>query len=143
MKEERILHLNLKKKWFDMIAYGEKKEEYREIKEYWNKRLVNKIITEYDLDDQEILYEEYVFENYTHIIFSNGYRKYRPQIKIKLKKILIETGKEKWGAEKGKEYFVLKLGKVECLNKECQKEKCKNYSPNGVCNCKLVSIEKW
>jgi hypothetical protein len=25
----RILHLTLKKKWFDMIASGEKREEYR------------------------------------------------------------------------------------------------------------------
>ena len=27
----KILHLTLKKKWFDMIASGEKKEEYREM----------------------------------------------------------------------------------------------------------------
>ena len=31
----RVLHLTLKKKWFDMILSGEKKEEYREIKSYW------------------------------------------------------------------------------------------------------------
>jgi len=36
-----ILHLNLKKKWFDMIASGEKKEEYREMKKYWIKRMTN------------------------------------------------------------------------------------------------------
>ena len=32
--------LTLKKQWFDMIASGEKKEEYREIKDYWWMRLV-------------------------------------------------------------------------------------------------------
>ena len=36
----RILYLPLKKKWFDMIVSGIKKEEYREINEYWTKRLV-------------------------------------------------------------------------------------------------------
>src|SRR6478609_2178429 len=37
----KILHLTLKKKWFDMIASGEKKEEYRELKPYWAKRLID------------------------------------------------------------------------------------------------------
>ena len=30
-----MLTLPIKKKWFDMILSGEKKEEYREIKPYW------------------------------------------------------------------------------------------------------------
>lgn len=29
-----MLILPIKKKWFDMIASGQKKEEYREVKEY-------------------------------------------------------------------------------------------------------------
>lgn len=41
---ETTLHLTLKKKWFDMIASGAKREENREMKPYWNKRLMcNKI----------------------------------------------------------------------------------------------------
>lgn len=36
----KTLTLSLKKKWFDMIASGEKTEEYREIKPYWEKRLL-------------------------------------------------------------------------------------------------------
>ena len=35
-----MLILPIKKKWFDMIKLGEKKEEYREIKPYWTKRLL-------------------------------------------------------------------------------------------------------
>lgn len=48
MSKTNDLILPLKKKWFDMIASGEKKEEYREIKEYWrtrfqqNKRTIRK-----------------------------------------------------------------------------------------------------
>ena len=36
----KILHLTLKKEWFDMILSGEKLEEYRDIKDYWTTRLV-------------------------------------------------------------------------------------------------------
>ena len=36
------LYLTLKKNWFDLILSGEKKEEYREIKPYWEKRLIGK-----------------------------------------------------------------------------------------------------
>lgn len=35
----KILRLTLKKKWFDMILSGDKKEEYRDPKEYWLRRL--------------------------------------------------------------------------------------------------------
>ena len=34
-----ILDLPIKSKWYEMIENGIKKEEYREIKEYWEKRL--------------------------------------------------------------------------------------------------------
>lgn len=36
----KTLHLNLKKEWFDLISSGVKKEEYREIKQYWSDRFV-------------------------------------------------------------------------------------------------------
>lgn len=37
---KKILHLNLKKKWFDLIANNKKKIEYREIKHYWTIRVM-------------------------------------------------------------------------------------------------------
>ena len=36
-----MLILPIKKKWFDMILSGEKKEEYREIKPYYTTRFAN------------------------------------------------------------------------------------------------------
>lgn len=36
-----MLTLPIRKKWFDMILSGEKKEEYREIKEYYETRFQN------------------------------------------------------------------------------------------------------
>ena len=44
-----MLILPIKKKWFDMIASGEKKEEYREIKTYWTSRFLGK-----ELDFQDL-----------------------------------------------------------------------------------------
>lgn len=35
--------LPIKKKWFDMIRSGEKKEEYREIKPYYDSRFRSRI----------------------------------------------------------------------------------------------------
>ena len=37
----RILHLVLKNQWYQMIESGIKKEEYREIKPYWQSRFMN------------------------------------------------------------------------------------------------------
>ncbi len=38
---ERVLHMTLKRKWFDMIASNEKLEEYGEVKRYWIARLLH------------------------------------------------------------------------------------------------------
>lgn len=97
--KKRILHLTLKKKWFDMIASGEKKEEYRELKPYWFKRLI---------------WEEGQKENYTAVRFANGghFHSTTPQILVELKEIKVGTGKKAWGANPGTEYFVIKLGEI-------------------------------
>ena len=98
---KKTLHLNLKRKWFDLIKSGEKKEEYRERKEYWNIRLGMSDLIEYP--------ELYEFDSVT---FSNGYAKNRDQFKIELKEISIGEGNPDWGAIPGKKYFVLELGEV-------------------------------
>lgn len=88
----KILHLTLKKKWFDMILSGEKKQEYREIKQYWKSRLLYK---EHDI-----------------ILFKNGYREDSPSLMIELKGIYRGFGFIKWGALKGEKVFILELGKI-------------------------------
>jgi hypothetical protein len=52
------------------------------------------------------------FLPFTHICFSNGYAKNRPQFTVELKGISIGTGKPEWGAIEGKQYFVLELGEI-------------------------------
>ena len=104
-----MLTLPIKKKWFDMIKSGEKKEEYREIKPYYAGRFYkNYIISGVGL--------EWVLNNnpsvYKDIIFRNGYRKDSPKIKCYCY-ISKGYGKPEWGAELNKEYYVLKILSVE------------------------------
>jgi hypothetical protein len=96
----KVLHLTLKKKWFDMIASGEKKEEYREIKPYWASRFNP---TGNLLDP---------CRDFNIVELKNGYSKNAPTIRLYCKEITIDEGREEWGAEPNKEYYVIKLGKI-------------------------------
>lgn len=84
------LHLTLKGKWFDMILSGEKKEEYREIKPYWIKRLS---------------------KNYDKIKFVHGYGNDKPWFIIELKGISRGIGNSNWGAPENR-VFILSLGEI-------------------------------
>jgi hypothetical protein len=114
-KDEKILHLTLKKKWFDMIALGEKKEEYREVKPYWLVRLCNVLewrmqsYMQPDFSHEEV---DYTFEKYTHIVFTNGYAKNAPKIKVKCLGIEIGTAKPEWSDNWQGDVFIIKLGKI-------------------------------
>lgn len=95
-----MLILPIKRKWFDMIKSGEKKEEYREIKPYWTKRLQNDGLFECNT--------KYGFCR--PVIFKNGYRKDSPKIFCLCKSEIREgQGKQEWGAEPNKEYYILEI----------------------------------
>jgi len=70
----KILHLTLKKEWFDKILSGQKKIEYRDIKPYWQKRLLD---------------EKGNPLNYDFIIFKNGYGKNVPTMKVEFVKLIV------------------------------------------------------
>jgi len=91
-KVMRILHLTLKKKWFDMIASGEKREEYREMKPYWHNRLIGK--------------------TYDAIQFRNGYAKDSPKMIVEFKEVYSSLGIVEWGAPEGDPVYILRLGKI-------------------------------
>ena len=89
-----ILTLPIKKKWFDLIASGEKKEEYREIKPYYQTRF-----------DKPL----------THIRFTNGYGNSVPSVVVELLGISKGIPKPEWSEgtiEQGTEVYVLSLGDV-------------------------------
>ena len=61
----KVLDLPLKKEWYDMIESGIKTEEYREIKPYWEKRLLDyKRIKRYVEDNRkELIAKRLLFPN--------------------------------------------------------------------------------
>lgn len=120
-----MLILPIKKKWFDMILSGEKKEEYREIKEYYETRFQNLFgaITiypssifshrsKYELLQGEAVPEEIRKDSVQEIIFRNGYSKDSKAIKARCK-LRIVKGKSEWGAEPDKQYYILEILSVE------------------------------
>lgn len=97
----RILQLTLKKKWFDLIASGEKVFEYREYKQHWISRLLGMSGT----------------NNYDEIRFTNGYGKHRPFIRVEHTGTAIIKGEccepeNEEPLEQEKKYFVIGLGKI-------------------------------
>lgn len=98
-----MLTLPIKKKWFDMILSGEKKEEYREITPYYESRL-----------ERKANLCKYGYGYY--ILLRNGYSKNSPTLKIGCS-IEKGYGKPEWGAEPNKEYYVLKILSVEKVDK--------------------------
>ena len=108
------LKLVLKKKWYDMIASGEKKEEYREITPYWRTRIDNITTRLCSIIGDKLPYGCGIMTPmeslYAPVVFYLGYTKNRPSMKFNIEEIKVGTGREEWGAEPGKKYFVIKLG---------------------------------
>ena len=112
------LELPVSEPWFSMIRNGEKKEEYREIKPYWTTRF-RKIFP-------FVKNTNIPFENAFRIWIRlrNGYGESRPSFlaEVSLKR---GCGKAEWGAEEGKEYYVLMVHAV------CEEESV-DHASNGV-----------
>ena len=86
------------------IKAGIKKEEYREIKPFWKKRLRNIALK----TNLSTVYEG--FQRYDRLVFTLGYPKAddtERRLVFKNPKIRIGQGKPEWGAECGKLYFVI------------------------------------
>ena len=112
----KTLTLPLKKKWFDMIKSGVKKEEYREIKakyfemfclfiKAWPLNKYNNFDVSYHL-----LWPEEFKEKFDTLVFTLGYPKAddtERRLVFKNPKIRIGEGNPEWGAEPGKQYFVI------------------------------------
>ena len=99
-----MLTLPIMGKWFNMILSGEKGEEYREIKPYYMVRF-KKIFEMYPNSDVP------TGTDIKKIRFRNGYGSSRPEF-IAECSLDIKTGREEWGAEKGKEYYTLKIHQI-------------------------------
>lgn len=91
-----MLTLPIKKKWFDMILSGEKKEEYRENKPYYSTRFRN-----------VWGYPAYWREEHK-VRFRNGYADGSPSF-VAVCTLSFGPGRPEWGAEPGKDYFRLQI----------------------------------
>jgi hypothetical protein len=83
-----------------MIASGEKKEEYREMVTYWERRLYHKL---YPKINQ--------FREYDVVEFRNGYSKNAKKVRLVCDEITCGIGRIDWGAPFGYS-FIIKLGKI-------------------------------
>ena len=128
-KDNKTLHLVLKRKWWDMIESGEKKEEYRDFTPFYVKRLCDNpcfnkqgeiiernIIDKWTLDacekrgiDLKTAWVDgnIVPKDYTSVTFHFGYT--NKTMVYSVKDISVGEGRTEWGAETGKEYFIIKL----------------------------------
>lgn len=99
-----MLTLPIKKKWFDMIASGVKTEEYREMTPYYQVRF--KKLWKFDSFNGSAIRE---------IRFRNGYSGDSPSFVAKCT-LRTGTGKVEWGAEPGKQYYVLKIHEISDIS---------------------------
>jgi len=102
MQNKPILHLNLKRKWYDMIASGSKKEEYREIKDSWKR------IFRHDIK----IKGKYYHPTDVIICFSNGYKKKRDQMLVECIGLSIGGAVPVWSDNWEGDVFILKLGNI-------------------------------
>ena len=84
----RTLYLSLNRQWYEMIESGEKQEEYRENKPYWQKRLLS--------------------NKYDAVKFRYGYT--TRTMSFRIKQIRFGIGKKEWGAGDN-EVFIIELDK--------------------------------
>ena len=122
-KDSKTLHLVLKRKWWDMIASGEKKEEYRDANHYWAIRLLDEqyrwytMNTDYPKDFLGWIREhlehraDIQFRPFEKVCFHLGYTNNTMTFKVTSMNVMYgEVCKQDWGAEPNKYYFVIKLG---------------------------------
>lgn len=105
--KKKVLRLTLKKKWYNLILLGAKREEYREIKEYWLKRL---------FEVQSPMIAKFIFGNvgltpkdFTHIQFRLGYRKNAPTMEFQITDIGINRGDSSMGAPVDQDVIIIKF----------------------------------
>lgn len=103
----KILDIVVSKEPFDMIEAGIKKEEYREDKPYWIKRLVTLVY-----DGLKFSYKP---KHFDYVQFRNGYKKDARKLLIEYKGIDIGKPNPDWtvGLFDGKkDVFRIKLGEI-------------------------------
>lgn len=107
-----MLILPIKGKWFNMIASGEKEEEYREIKPYWTSRFIKALgFQKSETENVHKLLSRRGKTKDIEVMFRNGYSKDSPVLFAKVR-LSIGYGNPEWGAEPCKNYYRLHIKEV-------------------------------
>ena len=109
-----MLTLPIKKKWFDMILNGIKKEEYREIKPYYDSRLLTlfgAVMVDGKLLQGNAVPSEIRRAAVQPVIFRNGYGRNCPELLANCT-LAAKEGRPEWGAEPGVRYYTLQIQEV-------------------------------
>ena len=107
MKHANTLHLVLKGKWYDMIASGEKTEEYREAKLYWIKRIFDGSLAKRPWLTP-VSNRLSLWTKYERVCFHRGYTS--QTMTFKINGVSIGMGNVAWGAPVDKAVIIIKLG---------------------------------
>ena len=96
-----------------MILSGEKKEDYRAIKEFYTKRFCKM----FGLDEKSLFdwFNRGSFQN-IEVTFINGYSKSSPSFTVDCM-LYIGKGKVEWGAEQNVDYYIFRIN-GKCKVKE-------------------------
>ena len=103
-----MMTFTIKKKWFDLIKSGEKKEEYRDLKYYYHIRIVSLV----GKNNHKKLLEKGEKVPFKDLKLRNGYGKDSPSI-IVSGWISIGKGLPQRGAEPDKEYFRFEIETIK------------------------------
>lgn len=123
---EQLLYLPMKKKWYDLVLSGEKKEEYRLFKPYWQTRIKKWLIynspnnlnacSKWPGFGNEFLVRLDDGEKSLPIVFFNGYQKDARKFKAYCSRIEIRVTafRPEWGESEydGQPHFTLHIGHI-------------------------------
>lgn len=136
-----MLTLPIKRKWLEMIRSGEKKEEYRDIKSYYTVRFRH-LMTYAPWKEEHTLA---AIRSATDkggipikVILRGGYSALSPAIQVS-GKLVIGEGKPEWGAEPGKEYYIIRIEEVEDLITDRKSYAREEDKPFQLINCRLTA----
>lgn len=119
----KAIDLVVKTKWYDMIASGEKREEYREIKPYWCRKIMMqrgfKCPNKFSYGFSQSSFPQFMCRRtgtaciqpnssgFSHVRFRRGYT--TETMMFKAGSVIIGRGKPEWGAP-DYDVFIIRLG---------------------------------
>ena len=120
----KTLHLTVTRHWFDKIASGEKKEDFRTIKGFWVRRLMKWTLCRMGKGGADAVKVEIKggfiphrveFRRYSHIKITAGYGRDKPTLTARCTGIRITADDEQTDLGTGR-FFAIGIGEI--LEKE-------------------------